>query len=194
MTYVPDQQVFGWHMHETTGGAFESACIVSEGNEDVLYVVARAHPSTTRRSLRRASQRGSSPRSGCVFCGLWTDVLRRANGHGRQPVAPGRAEVQIWLTARLPPATVTDGAIVCRLQGERDSSGCRSSRPAHAAAALEGMNAAGQGTLKNVTKAHLRVSSSSLVQAGPSFGRLRAYPFARSEQQLDHRRGYVTVS
>ena len=40
LTYVPDQQVFGWHAHDTDG-AIESVCVVAEGSEDVLYVVAR---------------------------------------------------------------------------------------------------------------------------------------------------------
>ena len=40
MTYVPEQQVYGWHQH-TTSGAFESVCVVSEGSEDVLYAVVR---------------------------------------------------------------------------------------------------------------------------------------------------------
>jgi hypothetical protein len=42
--------------------------------------------------------------------------------------------------------------------------------------ALEGAQASGQGTVKNVNKVHLRVANSSLVQAGPSFNRLRLYP------------------
>ena len=40
LTYVPDQQVFAWHAHDTDG-FFESVCVVSEGNEDVLYAVVR---------------------------------------------------------------------------------------------------------------------------------------------------------
>ena len=42
--------------------------------------------------------------------------------------------------------------------------------------AVEGMQASGQGTMKNVNKVHLRVSQSSLVKAGPTFDRLREYP------------------
>jgi hypothetical protein len=42
--------------------------------------------------------------------------------------------------------------------------------------AMEGAQAAGQGTVKNVNKVHLRVSQSSVIKAGPSFDRLREYP------------------
>ena len=41
---------------------------------------------------------------------------------------------------------------------------------------MEGAQAAGQGTMKNINKVHLRVSQSSLVKAGPSLDRLREYP------------------
>jgi len=40
LTYVPEQQVGGWHQHDTDG-TFESCCVVAEGNEDVLYVVVK---------------------------------------------------------------------------------------------------------------------------------------------------------
>ncbi|WP_244973648.1 hypothetical protein [Polynucleobacter paneuropaeus] len=40
LTYVPEQQVGAWHWHDTDG-LFESCCVVSEGNEDVLYVIVK---------------------------------------------------------------------------------------------------------------------------------------------------------
>lgn len=40
MTFVPEQQVYAWHRH-TTDGAFESICVVGEGNDDVLYAAVR---------------------------------------------------------------------------------------------------------------------------------------------------------
>jgi hypothetical protein len=41
MTYVPEQQVYAWHEHSTINGAFESICVVGEGNDDILYAVVR---------------------------------------------------------------------------------------------------------------------------------------------------------
>jgi hypothetical protein len=38
LTYVKEQEVIGWHWHETDG-LFENVCSVPEGNEDALYVV-----------------------------------------------------------------------------------------------------------------------------------------------------------
>jgi hypothetical protein len=40
LTYVPDEQVGAWSRHDTDG-LFESCCVVSEGNEDRLYVVVQ---------------------------------------------------------------------------------------------------------------------------------------------------------
>lgn len=41
MTYVPEQQVYAWHYHDTQDGAFESVAVVSEGNDDILYAIVR---------------------------------------------------------------------------------------------------------------------------------------------------------
>lgn len=40
LTYVKEQDVIGWHRHDTLG-TFESVCVVSEGQEDATYVVVR---------------------------------------------------------------------------------------------------------------------------------------------------------
>lgn len=38
LTYLREQDVAGWHVH-TTDGLFESVCVISEGNEDAVYVL-----------------------------------------------------------------------------------------------------------------------------------------------------------
>jgi len=40
MTYMREQQVVGWHPHDTDG-TYESVCSISEGNEDAVYVLVR---------------------------------------------------------------------------------------------------------------------------------------------------------
>lgn len=40
LTYLPDQEIWGWHHHDTDGFV-ESVCVVPEGNEDILYLVVR---------------------------------------------------------------------------------------------------------------------------------------------------------
>lgn len=57
MTYVPEHQVFGWHQH-TTDGTYESVCVVTENNEDVLYaIVRRTINGTVMRSVERMATR-----------------------------------------------------------------------------------------------------------------------------------------
>lgn len=56
MTYMRDQKVVAWHHHETDG-AFESICVIPEGNEDVLYAaVNRTIDGTTTRFIERLEE------------------------------------------------------------------------------------------------------------------------------------------
>jgi len=41
LTYVPDQEVWGWHQHEIANRAIEDICVVSESNVDRLYCLTR---------------------------------------------------------------------------------------------------------------------------------------------------------
>ena len=41
LTYIPEQQVGAWHQHDSQDATFESCCVVSEGDEDRLYVVVK---------------------------------------------------------------------------------------------------------------------------------------------------------
>jgi hypothetical protein len=57
MTYMREQQVVGWHPHDTDG-LFESVCSISEGNEDAVYVsVRRTVDGTTSRYIERFASR-----------------------------------------------------------------------------------------------------------------------------------------
>jgi hypothetical protein len=40
LTYLKDQEVYGWHRHETDG-LVESVCSISEGDEDAVYFVVK---------------------------------------------------------------------------------------------------------------------------------------------------------
>lgn len=56
-TYAPEEQVGGWHQH-TTDGIFESVCVVPEGGEDIVYVVAlRTIGGTPLRYIERMAER-----------------------------------------------------------------------------------------------------------------------------------------
>ncbi len=178
LTYVPDQQVYGWHAHDTDG-AFESVCVVPENNEDVLYaVVRRTISGTTRRYIERLRSRVFTNPADAFFVdsgltyngspvtrlsglshleGTTVDILADGAVHSQRVVSGGS------ITLDYPARKVHVGLPI--------TSDLRT-----LPLALEGAQAAGQGALKNVNKVHLRVSQSSIVKAGPDFTRLREYP------------------
>lgn len=58
LTYVREQEIWGWHRHLTTGGAFEKVCVVPEPEEDALYVIVRRTVGgTTVRYIERLARR-----------------------------------------------------------------------------------------------------------------------------------------
>jgi hypothetical protein len=57
LTYMPEQEVVGWHRHDTDG-FFESVCCITEGDEDVVYLlVRRTINGVTKRYVERMSTR-----------------------------------------------------------------------------------------------------------------------------------------
>lgn len=178
MTYVPEQQVYGWHAHDTLG-EFESVCVVAEGNEDVLYAVVRRD--VGGRSVRYVERMRARTLttladaffvdSGLTYSGAPTSTLtglHHLEGRTVDILADGAVE---------PPQVVTAGRITLGTPASVVSVGLNIVADLRTLPlALDAMQAAGQGTAKNVNKVHLRVSQSSLVKAGPTFDRLREYP------------------
>lgn len=42
LTYIADQEIWGWHRHDTgANGRFEDVCVVPEADEDVVYLLVR---------------------------------------------------------------------------------------------------------------------------------------------------------
>jgi hypothetical protein len=178
MTYVPEQQVYGWHQH-TTDGLIESVCVVSEGLEDVLYaVIRRTINARTVRYIERlqTAQFTAQEDAFYVDSGLTYDGAPVSSVSGLWHLE-GKA-VQILADGAVHPArTVAGGAVTLN-----DTYGVVHVGLAYASdlktlpLALEGAPAAGQYRTKNVNGVALRVTQSSLVKAGPSFGKLTEYP------------------
>ena len=178
MTYVPDQQVYGWHAHDTAG-TFESACVVAEGNEDVLYVVTRRTiDGRSVRYIERLRTRIFTQLedaffvdSGLTYDGAATTAisgLYHLEGATVNILADGAVE---------PPQEVINGSITLTVAASKVHIGLPITADLRTLPlAMEGAPAAGQGTVKNINKVHLRVSQSSIVKAGPTFDRLREYP------------------
>ena len=61
LTYVPGQDVWGWHRHDTDGFV-ENVCVIPEGNEDVVYLaVRRIINGVTKRYIERMVSRQIVP-------------------------------------------------------------------------------------------------------------------------------------
>jgi hypothetical protein len=72
LTYVPEQEVFGWHRHDTDG-AYEQVCTLPEDGEDAVYVVVRREiGGVTRRFIERFDSRQFTDVKDAFFvdCGL----------------------------------------------------------------------------------------------------------------------------
>ena len=75
MTYMREQQVIGWHPHDTDGEV-ESVCSIAEGNEDALYIIVkRTIDGSTKRYVERMQSRqiGDIKDAFFVDCGLTYD-------------------------------------------------------------------------------------------------------------------------
>jgi hypothetical protein len=58
LTYIPEQQIWGWHRHDLGEGLVENVCTVPEGDEDALYlVVNRTVNGITQRYIERMVSR-----------------------------------------------------------------------------------------------------------------------------------------
>ena len=152
---------------------------MTEGNEEVLYaVVKRTFGVRVIRTVERLNTRLFTVAADAYFvdCGLTyrgapvstlsglqhlegqlVDILADGAVGARQAVVNGRVTLSGPASIVHVGLPITSDLVTLPL-------------------ALDRAPAAGQGMRKNVTDVHLRVISSSLVQAGPSFDRLTSYP------------------
>jgi hypothetical protein len=68
LTYIKEEDVWGWHRHDTAGGEFEQVCVVPEANEDAVYVVVRRTvDDVVKRCIERFAPRDVSSRASGFF-------------------------------------------------------------------------------------------------------------------------------
>ena len=181
LTYVPDQQVYGWHAHDTDG-VFESVCVVSESNEDVLYaVVRRTIGVAQKRYVERLDTRLLNTLADAFFVdsGLTYSGAPVTTLSGLDHLE-GKVVDILTDGAVHPQRTVTGGSITLDYAASKVHVGLPITADLRtlplALEGVRGVGASGMGTTKNVNKVHLRVSQSSVVKAGPTFAQLREYP------------------
>ena len=71
MTYMPEQEVAGWHRHDTDG-SFEDVCVIPEGTYDAVYVVVnRTINGSTKRYVERMADQFIGDMAAARFVDSW---------------------------------------------------------------------------------------------------------------------------
>lgn len=178
MTYVPEQQVYGWHQHDTDG-VFESVCVVAEDDEDVLYaVVRRTVDERSVRYIERLQRRELVDQDEAFFVdsGLTYDGAAVTSLSGLWHLE-GKTLQVLTDGAVHPDCVVTGGAITLDYEASVVHAGLAyTSDLMTLPLGFEQAPAGGQGMTKNVSGVAMRVTQSSVVQAGPTFDDLTEYP------------------
>jgi hypothetical protein len=175
LTYVPKQEVLGWHQH-TTAGSFESVASVLENGEDAVYVVVkRTINSQTVRYIERLSSRRFATQADSFF----VDAGLSYSGTPTNTVQVGLwhlegATVSILADgAVLPAGTVTAGVLNVSAPFSKFQIGLGYNADLQTLPLGLEAQAAGVGTERNVAAVHMRVKESSGVKAGPTFTELQ---------------------
>jgi hypothetical protein len=175
LTYVPEQQIGAIHRHDTDG-TFESCCVVSEGNEDVLYVIVKrnVNGADTRYVERMASRQFTAAADAFfVDCGATYSGAAATTISGLTWLE-GKTVNVLGDGAVFPQKVVTGGAITLEQACAKVQVGLPITADIQTlplSAQLQD-NSFAQGHVKNINRVWLRVSNSSGVFAGPSLTRL----------------------
>lgn len=183
MAYVPEHQVYGWSQH-STAGYFESACVVTENNEDVMYVVVlrNLNGSNVRCIERMASRRFATQSDGYfVDCGLTYDGAPATTISGLGHLE-GESVAVLADGAVVEDLTVTGGSITLPSAASVVHIGLPYTMDVQLLpVSIDTAEAGGQGTVKAVDYAYLRVNRSGPVLAGPAFDDLTQIPIRTNE-------------
>jgi hypothetical protein len=173
MTYVPEQEIAGWHRHDTDG-VFESIATVLEGSEDYLYaVIRRTINGSTVRYIERMHSRNFATiadafhvDSGATYSGNPVTTINGLNwleGKVVNILADGAVQ---------PQKTVIGGSISLDVAASKVQVGLPIQADIKTIPFAYQDASFGQGQLKNVNRIWLRVYRSGGISAGPSFTKL----------------------
>lgn len=178
MAFVPEHQVYGWHQH-WTDGLFESVCVVTENNQDVLYaVIRRSINGTITRVIERMASRLFTYQDEAFFvdCGATYDGPATTTIRGLH-FLEGKSVAVLADGAVVPGITVTDGTITLPTAASLVHIGLPYIADIQTLPmSIEAMAASGQGTMKSIDYAYLRVNRTGIVKVGPSSDRLTTIP------------------
>ena len=182
LTYVPDQQVLGWH-HHVTDGEFESVAVVSEGTEDVLYaVVKRTIGGNTKRYVERLHTREFTDQADAfhVDCGLTYDGSPATTFSGLSHLE-GKTVSILADGAVAPSKVVTSGQVTIPVAASVVHIGLPIECKVKTLPVVVETQGFGQGRSKNVSAVFMRVYRSGGISAGPSEDRQTQFRMRTSE-------------
>ena len=174
LTYVPEQQVGAWHQHDTDG-LFESVTTVTEGNDDVLYVVVKRtiNGASKRYVERMGSRLFTDPADaffvdcGATYSGTATSTI---TGLG---YLEGKTVSILADGAVHPQRVVTSGSITLDQAATKVQVGLPITADLQTLPWSAQIDAGyGQGRMKNVNRVWLRVNKSSGIFVGPDTNHL----------------------
>jgi hypothetical protein len=173
LTYMPNQKVFAWHIHDTDG-LVESISAISENNVDVLYAsIKRTINGNTLRYIERLDIQGTTTLedvfhvdSGLTYEGTATTTIKglwHLEGKTVNILADGAVHPQL---------IVINGQITLQQAASKVHVGLPITADLQTLPISLEMEAFAQGRQKNVNKAWLRVYRSSGIKVGPTFNKL----------------------
>jgi hypothetical protein len=173
LTYVPEEKIGAWHRHDTLG-AFESICVVAEGNEDVLYaVINRTIGGVTKRYVERLASRQFTTQGDCFFvdAGL-TYVGAPATVMSGLGHLEGQKVNILGDGAVRPPQVVVGGQVTLDQPASKAQIGLPITADLQTLPLAFPAQGLGQGRPKNVNAVWLRIYQSLGIFAGQDFTRL----------------------
>lgn len=183
LTYIPEQQIGAWHRHDTDG-AFESVCVIPEGNEDSLYcIVNRTINGATRRYVERLASRQFTDQEDAVFadCSLTYSGSPATTISGLTHLE-GKTVSILADGAVCARQVVTGGAITLGTAASTVQVGLPIEADLQTLPMAAGIDGAyGQGRTKNINRAWLRVYRSGGIFVGPDANHLTEARMRRTE-------------
>lgn len=184
MTYIPEQQVGAFSTIETKG-EFKACCVVSEGEEDILYCVVERNISG---SVKRFVERMHERRFVSIKEANYVDCSGIYRGGEKEEISGldwlEGEEVAILADGSVEPnQVVKNGKIVLQQPASVVHVGLPYECDIKTLPAVMALQdgSFGSGHRKNVRQVYFRVLDSSGVQTGPSFEELTEYP-ARDQE------------
>ena len=163
LTYIPEEQVWAWHQHETAG-VFESICVVAEGDYDALYAVVRRG---TKRYIERMEDRNFPTPADAFFvdCG-YTYAGPHTTSITGLAALEGETVSILADGAVHPQRVVQGGSVTLDTPAMKVHVGLPYTSTLETLPVSVEMAGFGQGRFKNINKVWLKLFESSGVFAG----------------------------